>query len=269
MTRVVPSQAVAFIDQVLPEAKDKPDEHYRLGNERAGQLRTIVQLANRIPPELLKISGEDYTNFVAGVASLEHILQLWLSQGNVDVSQKVLGRHPLVLIRQALVKCPDQSPAPSTTDLLFIRDIELRTSIRSDIGAAYSGLHTGDWKGATVLAGAAAEALLLWGIQNFPANDKLAEAVSSLVSAGKVSRPKNMNPEEWNFDQYIEVSLALKIVEEDTATQARLAKGYRNLIHPGRAARLSKTCDRGTALSAIAAVEHIVRNLATCSARLA
>jgi hypothetical protein len=268
MTRVVPSQVVAFIDHVLPEAKSKPDDHHRLGNERAGQLRTVVQLANGIPSELLQISGEDYTNFVAGVASLEHIVQLWLSLGNVDAPQKVMGRHPLVLIRQALTKCPDQSPAPSTTDLPFLRDAELQANIRNDIGAAHSGLHTGDWKGATVLAGSAAEALLLWGIQTLATTDERNEVIANLSPAKASSKPKSANPEDWTFDQYIEVSLALKIIEADTAIQARLAKDYRNLIHPGRALRLDQVCDRATALSAIAAVEHIVRNLKTRAAGL-
>ena len=45
------------------------------------------------------------------------------------------------------------------------------------------------------------------------------------------------------------------------ATQTRLAKDFRNLIHPGRAQRQGQTCDRATALSAVAAVEHIVRCL--------
>jgi hypothetical protein len=48
---------------------------------------------------------------------------------------------------------------------------------------------------------------------------------------------------------------------DDTAQQARLGKDFRNLIHPGRASRLGKICDRGTALSALAAVEHVVRDL--------
>jgi hypothetical protein len=43
--------------------------------------------------------------------------------------------------------------------------------------------------------------------------------------------------------------------------QCRLAKDYHNLIHPGRAQRLAQVCNRGTALSAVAAVEHVVNGL--------
>lgn len=41
----------------------------------------------------------------------------------------------------------------------------------------------------------------------------------------------------------------------------RLAKDFRNLIHPGAAQRLAQNCDRATALSAVAAVEHVVRDI--------
>jgi hypothetical protein len=51
------------------------------------------------------------------------------------------------------------------------------------------------------------------------------------------------------------------VVDRETATQVDLAREFRNLIHPGRSARLAKVCDRGTALSALAAVELIVSDL--------
>ncbi len=53
------------------------------------------------------------------------------------------------------------------------------------------------------------------------------------------------------------------MIKEDTAIQARLAKDYRNLIHSGRAQRLGQICDRGTDLSAVAALERVVRDLDT------
>jgi hypothetical protein len=44
-------------------------------------------------------------------------------------------------------------------------------------------------------------------------------------------------------------------------TQADLARDFRNLIHPGRAQRTGADCDRGTALTALAAIELVVRDL--------
>ena len=60
---------------------------------------------------------------------------------------------------------------------------------------------------------------------------------------------------------YVEVATHLAIIKPDTATEARLAKDFRNLIHPGRAQRLAQKCDRGTALSSVAALELVVRDL--------
>jgi hypothetical protein len=67
--------------------------------------------------------------------------------------------------------------------------------------------------------------------------------------------------EQWDLHQFIEVAAEGDSIGTDTASQARLAKDFRNLIHPGRALRLERVCDRGTALSAVAAVEHVVRDL--------
>jgi hypothetical protein len=111
------------------------------------------------------------------------------------------------------------------------------------------------WKAATVLAGAAAEALLLWAIiERKSASDTGAAHAAVIPSAPS-------DPNRWDLDGYIKVAKALGLIEDETAKQADLAREFRNLIHPGRSARLAKKCDRGTALSALAAVELIVRDL--------
>ena len=58
----------------------------------------------------------------------------------------------------------DQQIAEATTGLALIEDLPLRESIRADIAFADQAFGGGEWKAATVLAGAAAEALLLWAI---------------------------------------------------------------------------------------------------------
>lgn len=133
-----------------------------------------------------------------------------------------------------------------TAELAFITDSGLRDSIRLDISTATSALHNGQWKAATVLAGAAAEALLLASIG--------AADLSSLAR-----KPKG-SPEEWTPGQYIEVAAALALIKQPTSQQMSLAQSFRNLIHPGRAQRLGEVCDRATALTALAAVECVVRD---------
>ena len=67
--------------------------------------------------------------------------------------------------------------------------------------------------------------------------------------------------DRWDLDQFIEVAAQLRLLKPDTCTAAKLAKNFRNLIHPGRAARLAQTCDRATALSALAGLEHVIGDL--------
>jgi hypothetical protein len=61
--------------------------------------------------------------------------------------------------------------------------------------------------------------------------------------------------------QFIEVAADLGVLKPDTCSAARLAQNFRNLIHPGRAARLAQTCDRATAHSAVGALLHVIRDL--------
>lgn len=169
----------------------------------------------------------------------------------------------MLLLRNALAKCPDEVPSPLTVGLIFIADIDLRDNIRRDISAANQDMANGEWKGATVLAGSATEALLLWAVQDADQQKSGAinAAASTLVATKTLSAMPNSNPERWSLSELIEVALQMQLITSETATQARIGKDFRNLIHPGRAARLGQVCDRATSLSALAAVEHVVRDL--------
>jgi hypothetical protein len=104
---------------------------------------------------------------------------------------------------------------------------------------------------ATVLAGSAIEALLLWSLQ----------------SAGHTNPIKGMKtgakgpPENWTLAQYIEATELLRLIKPETAQQCSQARDFRNLIHPGKGQRLSAACDRGTALAALAGAELVTRDL--------
>jgi len=43
--------------------------------------------------------------------------------------------------------------------------------------------------------------------------------------------------------------------------QVTLTRDFRNLIHPGKAQRLKQKCDKATALSVVAGLEHVRRDL--------
>jgi len=94
-------------------------------------------------------------------------------------------------------------------------------------------LTNGEWKAATILSGSIVEALLLWALSQRTKAD-IQNAVSNLISPGLLKREPASNLEGWVFHELIEVSEELKIIQAKTAIQARLAKDFRNLIHPGR-----------------------------------
>jgi hypothetical protein len=121
-------------------------------------------------------------------------------------------------------------------------------------------LSNGEWKAATVLAGSTIEALLLWDLQTHCAT-RIRTAATALVANKIFSKQPSSNPENWALHHYIEVAAHLKRIGKETAIQARLAKHFRNLIHPGLALRLREKCDRGTAHSSFAALDHVVRDL--------
>jgi hypothetical protein len=150
-----------------------------------------------------------------------------------------------------LSKCPDEGIKAGTADLAFITDDDLRSSVRLDISSSQTALNNGGVEGATVLAGSALEALLLWRTQQH--NDS--ERQSAVSQIRRKVDPKH--PEDWHLADYIDVAHALSDIGDDTASQARLAKDFRNLIHPGRERRTQARCDRGTAHAAFAAL-HLV-----------
>jgi hypothetical protein len=260
MPRLVPSQVVAIIDQLFPSA-GPVHEAVRYSSSQMHSLQGVLDLVEQIPNELLTMTPEAYSDCILSLATIRRQIEYWCSRGDVGYVQPVKNQSPVALIRAALVQCPDEAPSPLTADLGFIPETDLRDSIRRDVSAANQALHGGEWKAATVLAGSTIEALLLWGVQQPAYAARLATAGDAAVASGALSTKPLSNPEQWLLHEFIEVSAQLGLITTDTRTAARLAKDFRNLIHPGRAARLGQVCDRATALSAVAALEHVVRDL--------
>lgn len=261
MPRVVPSQVVAVIDQSFPDAQTTPD--FPIYSASAGLLSAIVRLTGEIPGELLTVGAEDYSDLVCALEVLTSTVDRWHQRGGDDPPARVKRKSPVAIIRGVLSKCPDENPSAATADLAFVTDAALRESIRLDISGANRDTENGEWKGGTVLAGSATEALLLWAIQEAESATPgtIAGAATTLVTAGTLARRPRASPDQWDFIELIEVARHLALIETETATQTRLCKDFRNLIHPGRAVQLGQACDRGTALSALAAVELVIRDL--------
>lgn len=224
----------------------------------------ILDLIEKIPDELLTLSQPQYGEFVVSVNALKTVIDTWHAHGDFGFHRVPGLRHlnPISIIRQALVLCPNEAPAPGTAELTFIEDEQFRESLRCDISAVNSALRltNGEWKGATVLAGSVVEALFLWALQQQKGTD-ITASIGRLRKAGALKQKQPSNLEDWGLHPLIEVAAELNMIKADTAVQARQAKNYRNLIHPGRAVCLGQNCDRGTALAAVVALEFVVRDL--------
>lgn len=258
MSRIVPSQVVAYINDAIPE-----NEWKSFGPASMGKLAGLVKLIDRIPDELLSMDTRSYSNFVLAVSTIQEQLTIW-RRSDLDTTRFIDSPHgsPVGVVRDSLVKCKDEAPAPSTSDLLFITDEALRQSLRTDISAIYRALETSDWKAATILAGSVIEALLLWALENKCLESERENATDTLTATKVFSQnPNNSSLDFWNLHNFIEVAAYLKIIGNETADQTRLAKQFRNLIHPGRVKRLAQECDRATAFSAVAGMEHVIRDL--------
>jgi hypothetical protein len=257
MPRVVPSQVVELIDKLFPWAKDQRegDEKNYLSAGNVYSIGAVLDLLQHVPSELITLGPEDHAEFVSSVAALRTLMQRW--QIRAEPFHRIPGMRqlsPITLIRQALAQCPDEFPSSDTQEFKFITDTALRESIRLDMSATNNALSNAEWKATTVLAGSLIEALLLWKIeQQNPA------ACSSAVAA--LGRKLDSDPQKWVLADYIDVTEHMNLIKPNTVTLCRVAKNFRNLIHPGRAQRLNQPCNRGTAMAAVSALEHVLQDL--------
>ncbi len=264
MPRIVPSQVVGLIDQMLPGAKDQPDsidKRFSIARDHAFSVAAIIDLVEQIPSELLVLPSHSYAALVSSVASLRTVLKIWnLRDYGIERIPGFGNRNPVTLIRNALAECPDEFPSADFARLTFIEDQELRKNLEIDMSAANQALLNGEWKAATVLSGSVIEALLLWALSQRRVTEVEA-GVKQVIAKGVLTKNPGPDLEKWGLQPFIEVAAEVGIISSETAQQARIAQGFRNLIHAGRELRLKQRCDRGTALSGVAAVEHVVRDL--------
>jgi hypothetical protein len=266
MARVTPTQVVRTIDALF---KHLPlHQGTELNASLMAQLQGVLDLVQEIPSELIDVPEERFADFTLGVGSIRVQIARWIAAGpnystpQLGIVSPVLGRNAVSVIRDVLLQCPDSFPPRAAQDLSFITDQDLRASIRQDIGDAQRAFQNAEWKAATVLAGASIEALLLWRLSDPPRTpSELKRAGEEAVAARKLSRQPKANLNEWDLCDYIWVAHGLQIIKDVTAAQADVAREFRNLIHPGRAARKGIVCHRGTAHSALGGVDHVVSDL--------
>jgi hypothetical protein len=258
MTRVVPSQIASHIETVLSEVLGQ--EGYQVDPQFADRVQAIIRLSDELPSELIALSGDDYNTYVGSIETLRNAVVQWTSGVRTEAYFHSRVGTAVRNLHKILKSLPDEQVPTATAQLSFIPDISLKDSIRRDIASTDQALHNGNWKAATVLAGATVEALLLWAVDQCSVVDRN-KAIAKVLSSGALKTKPSKDLDNWVLNDLIEVSAQLGLIRDETAKQCRLAKNFRNLIHPGKSVRLEQECNRGTALSACAALEHVVVEL--------
>lgn len=269
MSVVVPSQVVQYIDTSVSIFIPPPPKRLELVPPVCGALNALLRLIEKLPNYLLPSGPRAYAQFVQSQESIRFAVDKARTQdaqtdfrmGVPSLAADRDGKHHVEIIRDALAACPDEVAPSQSHELPFIDPPQYREALLIDLEAARSALSHVEWKAATVLAGSLVEALLLWAIQKSPDAD-IRRACADAVSAGRLNKMPEPDPLWWGLHEFTEVAEQLRLLESGTAIQVRLGKEFRNLIHAGRAIRTQRTCDRGTALAANAAVEFVSRDLA-------
>jgi hypothetical protein len=115
-----------------------------------------------MPHQLITLSAEDHASLVSEIATIELAMERY--RGGKPYDELAPISHALPKVWKLIKKLPDSFPS-TRADLSFITDADLQKMIGADIDAVGVDLQSGEWKGATVLAGSCSEALLLYGIQ--------------------------------------------------------------------------------------------------------
>lgn len=250
MAKVMPSQVVQAIDNLFSNSRPG-DANNIFTVDHSAMLAGLVELIDAVPDELFATcSSQDYTDLVQGRANIRAMQPVWAAGHHRNLSP-ILGKDIVKVFRRVMEALPDDYPPADDNSLAFILDLDLRDSIRRDVGAAHQALANSEWKPATVMAGAAIEAHLHWRLSD-PSTRPKAQAANAARRAAF---------DEWGLAVMIDVAEELTILDRTTATAARLSKDYRNLIHPGRAVRTGLKCTRGTAHSAVGGMDGVIEAL--------
>jgi len=239
MPSILPSQVATAIDLLFGGNRNELNDGTINGNHRA-EVHTLLLMLEQIPDNLINLPFNDQLEFSRCRGHLATALARW-NVGDTSRMQPTFGKDPVERIRRLLLQCRDNLPEP-TSDLPFIVDPDVQRGIQNQIEAAWTDYKAQEWMGATVFAGAALEAILLW-----------AAKTHGQVPAAKADK--------MGLGELIETVTTASLITKGKASQASLAQDARNLIHPGRVARKGVACSKATALTAHAGLFGVIQDL--------
>jgi hypothetical protein len=258
MQQFVPSQVRAFMDVRFPFAKAQQigGQSSDVASDYAGALSRLLYMLDRVPDHLMLLPADADAELGEAIESVRLVVDSWRTGNRTQSVKPLVGKNswsPLAFIRKHIDRLPDEGPRPGIAAITIVRDEALRDVLLTDLASARDAFDRAAWKSATVLAGSVAEALLLYVVAEQP--------VEAQRAAKECGLSVNSDIQRWDFHQLTAVAAKLKLISDTAVKQCEIAKDFRNLIHPGRALRLSLKCDRGTAHAAAAAVELVIRDL--------
>lgn len=153
---------------------------------------------------------------------------------------------------------------PLSLDLSFVSNTELGKILQRDLAELNAGYLQGvekTPKTCMVLSGSIAEALLL--------DSLLQNKTKALAAAGSLPKKLGSNPEDWGLHDMVTVAMKMSppLLAADAETGANQLRRWRNLIHPGRELKDSRSkrikLTGARARNAIAFLQFIAEELAT------
>src|SRR5262245_35905705 len=147
MPRVVPSDVVKAADRMFSSMVETPSAKPQIGPETLPGLLAFAALVDAVPPELITLRPDQYADLLAAVAYMRAASEVFRGRSVIHFLLPGHDHNPVAIVRTAMAACPDEAPAPGTTELSFITDPDLRESIRLDVSGGYGDLAQGEWKG--------------------------------------------------------------------------------------------------------------------------
>jgi hypothetical protein len=257
MPRAFPSQITEYL---VATFKTRENLSHATVHSYIGAVAGFLELYNQLPDELVRLSPDDYAVLVRAIGTIRMGTDQFRQTNNPESLRPVGGA--LGNAWQLIANLKDEAPS-TTHDLSFITDAVFQEMIGLDISAVATDLQSGEWKGATIIAGSCCEALLLYGLQTKERQKggTTAAAILSITWLSKQPNALDLTDRSWDLFSYTEVADQMRLISGSTKDELKLARNYRNLIHPAKAIREQVRCDRGTAYIAAGALEHLVSDL--------
>jgi hypothetical protein len=269
MHNTLPSSVVDYIDSRFPEAKkeqENPGDSYSVHHEHYHFAMTLLTMVESIPEHLITLKGFAFAEYHEAVVEIRAIVSFWSTGSTkrfIVHTQDSRGLNPITILREHLEALHDEGVEASTNELLFIQDEDLRELLRIDLSSVNQAIDNCEWKAATVIGGSVIEAFLLCKLVELKSENPSAinDMVDSLLESKKLQKRPPSDLNEWNLHPLTETAEFAKTIKEVTAKQCRIAKNFRNLIHPGATVRQSQECNRGTAFAVAAAIAFVIEDL--------